>query len=50
MKASKSTDELNVGDNIEITCSHQAYPAQTVLMRRPNGDWKQTNSKYTYNN
>jgi len=43
MKASKSTDELNVGDNIEITCSHQAYPAQTVLMRRPNGDWKQTN-------
>jgi len=41
MKAS-TTDELTVGDSIEIFCTHNSHPPLTVMMKRPGGEWLAT--------
>ena len=37
--------QLHVGDDVEITCTHNSNPKLTILMKRPNGYWEATDSK-----
>ena len=43
MKPSTS-DQLRVGDDFEIACTHHSNPKLTVLMKRPNGYCQATES------